>query len=223
MADILYVEDNDEIGSWVTSELKNADYSVEWLLNGDDALEKAKEVNIIILDVMLPGLDGFTLGQRIKDKNPDTPIIMLTARTSIDDKVQGLHFADDYLTKPFHPKELIARVEMLLRRTGQTSEEIMTLHHLEVNLKKHRIINRNTGEEIILTGKEFKIFFYLIDNLNQILTKEQIYEAVWREEYFEGDKSLMVHVRHLREKVEENPSEPKIIQTLRGIGYRVRI
>lgn len=207
----------------MTSELEDRGYSIEWLLDGDDALEKAEKAHIIILDVMLPGLDGFTLGQRIKNYLPDTPIIMLTALTSIDDKIQGLNFADDYLTKPFHPKELIARVEMLLRRSGQISEESMTLHHLEVYLKAHRIIDLNTDDEILLTGKEFKIFFHLIDNLNQILTKEQIYEAVWKEQYFEGDKSLMVHIRHLREKVEKDPSDPIIIQTVRGIGYRVKI
>lgn len=219
---VLYVEDNKEIGYWVTTELKKAGYQVDWLTSGEEALEKTGDADIMILDVLLPGLDGFTLGQRIKKAYPDKPIIMLTARTALEDKLHGLTFADDYLTKPFQPQELIARIEVLLRRTGQSANESLTLHHLEVYPKSHQIMDREKDEEIVLTGKEYKIFFYLIANLNQILTKEQIYEAVWEEPYFEGDKALMVHIRHLREKIERNPSEPNILKTVRGIGYRVK-
>ncbi|MNN11193.1 Transcriptional regulatory protein WalR [compost metagenome] len=147
---------------------------------------------------------------------------MLSARTSIDDKLQGLEFADDYLTKPFHPDELAARLEVLLRRHGAASAEPLQLRHLLVYEKENRIINQNTGEEIMLTGKQFHIFQYLLRHLGQIMTKEQIYEAVWGEPYLDGDKTLMVHIRHLREKVEMDPAAPEIIETIRGIGYRVR-
>lgn len=222
MTHVLYVEDDPEIGRWITTELEKAGYQVDWFTSGEEALEKTSHADMIVLDVLLPGLDGFTLGQRIKQSHPDKPVIMLTARTALEDKIHGLTFADDYLTKPFHPKELIARIEVLLRRTGQSPNESLTLHHLQVYPKAHRIVDREKDREIMLTGKQYKIFFYLIANLNQILTKEQIYEAVWDEPYFEGDKALMVHMRHLREKIERDPSHPNIIQTIRGIGYRVK-
>ncbi|MNC39570.1 Transcriptional regulatory protein WalR [compost metagenome] len=171
---------------------------------------------------MLPGLDGFTVGQRLKRAYPNLPILMLSARTSIDDKLQGLEFADDYLTKPFHPDELAARIEVLLRRTGAVMSIPLTLKHLMVYEGDNRIIEAASGKEILLTGKQFQIFSYLLRHLGQILTKEQIYEAVWGESYIEGDKTLMVHIRYLREKLELDPAAPEIIETVRGIGYRVR-
>lgn len=176
----------------------------------------------MILDVMLPGLDGFTVGQRLKKDSPGIPVLMLSARTSVEDKLQGLQFADDYLVKPFHPDELAARIEVLLRRSGKTAATVGKLGHIAVKLTENTIINEKTGEEIILTGKQYQIFMYFLRHPNQILTKEQIYEAVWGDPYIEGDKTLMVHIRHLREKVELNPGSPEIIETIRGIGYRVK-
>lgn len=113
---LLYIEDDHEIGSFVCQHLKEKGFEVKWLRSGERALEEANGCNLVILDVMLPGLDGFTVGQRLKKTDPSLPILMLSARTSIDDKLQGLQFADDYLTKPFHPDELTARIEVLLRR-----------------------------------------------------------------------------------------------------------
>lgn len=219
---ILYIEDDREIGEWVCSDLRERGYGVVWLTSGDRALEEASECQLAILDVMLPGLDGFTVGQRLKKQYPGLPILMLSARTSIDDKLQGLEFADDYLTKPFHPDELAARLEVLLRRSGAPSAEPLQLRHLLVFEKENIIRNRDNGEEIVLTGKQFHIFQYLLRHLGQIMTKEQIYEAVWGESYLDGDKTLMVHIRHLREKIERDPASPEIIETIRGIGYRVR-
>jgi len=218
---ILYIEDEKEIGQWVSKELTERGYDVTWLESGEGLEQHINSKDIAILDVMLPGLDGFSLGKRIKRENKDLPILMLSARTAIEDKIEGLHFADDYLTKPFHPDELVARLEVLLRRY-QKSDDVLTLQHLKIDTKDMQIINTIDEEEILLTGKQFYLLQYFIRHLNQILTKEQLYEGVWGESYIEGDKTLMVHIRYLREKIEINPAKPMIIETIRGIGYRVK-
>ncbi len=222
MTKILYIEDDLEIGQWTRDDLERRGYETEWLTNGDKAIIHAEKVDIVILDVMLPGLDGFTIGQRIKKEFPKIPILMLSARTSVDDKLQGLHFADDYLTKPFHPDELAARLEVLLRRNVAASDQEIQLGHLRIHAAHQLIEDGRDGNEIQLTAKQMQILFYFLKHPNQILTKEQIYEAVWGEPYLEGDKTVMVHIRYLREKIEVNPSEPAIIETIRGLGYRVK-
>ena len=222
MRKILYIEDDIEIGSWVKDDLEQRGFNVVWLQSGEGAEGEIKDRDVVVLDVMLPGLDGFTIGQRLKKEAPSVPIMMLSARTAVEDKLQGLQFADDYLTKPFHPDELAARIEVLLRRSGQSLVNEIQLKHIVVKLAENRIIDSRTGEEIILTGKQYQIFMYFLKHPNQILTKEQIYEAVWEEEYIAGDKTLMVHIRYLREKIEVDPSSPGIIETIRGIGYRVK-
>lgn len=218
---ILYIEDEKEIGQWVSKELTERGYDVTWLESGEGLEQHINSKDIAILDVMLPGLDGFSIGKRIKRENKDLPILMLSARTAVEDKIEGLHFADDYLTKPFHPDELVARLEVLLRRY-QKSDDVLTLQHLKIYTKDMQIINTIDEEEILLTGKQFYLLQYFIRHLNQILTKEQLYEGVWGESYIEGDKTLMVHIRYLREKIEINPAKPMIIETIRGIGYRVK-
>ncbi|PGM60037.1 DNA-binding response regulator [Bacillus cereus] len=222
MTHILYVEDELEIGEWVKRELEKQEYEVSWFTSEKGINEVCETADVIVLDVMLPGLDGFTLGQRFKSEYPDTPIIILTARTTLEDKIYGLTFADDYITKPFHPKELMARIEVLLRRYNKDGAEVQHVKHLKVFMKDYRIVDTDTDDEIVLSGKQHQIFFYLMKNMNRTLTKEQIFEAVWNESYIEGDKSLMVHIRHLREKIERNPSSPKIIEIIRGIGYRCK-
>lgn len=219
---LLYIEDDKEIGAWVSEDLTGRGYHVIWLTSGDGVLDRMEGIDLVILDIMLPGLDGFSIGQRLKKEYPVTPILMLSARTSIDDKLQGLHFADDYVTKPFHPDELAARVEVLLRRFGKISLPIIQLSHLNIYINQNRIVDTRSNNEIILTAKQFQIFTYFLRHPNQILTKEQIYEAVWGNPFMEGDKTLMVHIRHLREKIELDPSHPQIIETIRGIGYRVK-
>lgn len=221
MVQVLYVEDEEEIGLWVKEELSRKGYEVTWLLSGEKIEAYLDFVDIIILDVMLPGLDGFSIGKRIKKEHHNLPIIMLSARTAVEDKIQGLGFADDYVTKPFHPDELIARIEVLLRRYDK-SDHIYHLQHLTIDPKDFQITNSETGKEIILTGKQYAIFQYFFRHANQILTKEQIYEGVWGENYIENDKTLMVHIRYLREKIEKDPANPTIIETIRGIGYRLK-
>lgn len=220
---ILYIEDDADIGAWVKEDLSRRGYAVNWLTSGDRAAQYAEAADLVILDVMLPGLDGFTVGQRLKKTAPHLPILMLSSRTAVDDKLQGLQFADDYLTKPFHPDELAARVEVLLRRYGSAASQALQLGHITVDIGGNLIIDSRSGEEIALTGKQLQIFMYLLKHANRILTKEQIYEAVWGEPYIEGDKTLNVHIRHLREKIELDPSVPVLIETIRGIGYRVKL
>ncbi|MFI2856089.1 response regulator transcription factor [Paenibacillus sp. JSM ZJ436] len=219
---LLYIEDDRDIAQWVSSFLQERGYSVVWLRSGERAIESAKDCSLAILDVMLPGLDGFTVGQRLKKACPGLPILLLTARTSIDDKLEGLQFADDYLTKPFHPDELAARIEVLRRRFSVSSPEPARLQHLKVYEEENRVVNIESGEEVMLTGKQFQIFKYLLRHQGRVMTKEQIYEAVWGESYIEGDKTLMVHIRYLREKLENDPAAPTVIETVRGLGYRVR-
>ncbi|MCH7322947.1 MULTISPECIES: response regulator transcription factor [Solibacillus] len=219
---ILYIEDEKEIGQWVTKELTERGFEVRWLESGEGIEHYIGSADVVILDVMLPGLDGFSIGKRIKRENNELPIIMLSARTAVEDKIEGLNFADDYLTKPFHPDELVARVEVLLRRY-QKNDDIIDLQHLKIHTKEMRIMDSIANEEIQLTSKQFYLFQYFIRHLNQILTKEQLYEGVWEEAYIEGDKTLMVHIRYLREKIELNPAKPLIIETIRGIGYRVKL
>ncbi|KAA8747679.1 MULTISPECIES: response regulator transcription factor [Paenibacillus] len=221
---VLYIEDNEKIGSWVKEELEQRGFLVQWLLTGEGAEREVNQHEIVILDIMLPGLDGFTVGRRLKKTAPAVPILLLTARTSIDDKVDGLQFADDYLTKPFHADELVARIEVLIRRSGGIKSGRISLgNQIEVDPKGQMIFDKHTGEEIILTGKQHQILMYFIRNPNQVLTKEQIYEAIWEEAYITGDKTLMVHIHRLRQKLERHPDSREIIETLKGIGYRVKL
>lgn len=221
---ILYIEDNEKIGSWVKEELEQRGFSVEWLVSGEEAEQAINEHEVVILDIMLPGLDGFTVGRRLKKAAPAVPILLLTARTSIADKVDGLQFADDYLTKPFHTDELVARLEVLIRRRGGAHSERISLgNQIEVDPQGQMVFDKHTGEEIILTGKQHQILMYFLRHPNQVLPKEQIYEAIWEEAYITGDKTLMVHIHRLRQKLERHPDSPEIIETLKGIGYRVKL
>ncbi|WP_150271160.1 response regulator transcription factor [Paenibacillus tepidiphilus] len=221
---VLYIEDNEKIGSWVKDELQQRGFSVQWLLSGEGAENEIHQHEVVILDIMLPGLDGFTVGRRLKKAAPAVPILLLSARTAIDDKVEGLQFADDYVTKPFHTDELVARLEVLIRRSGGTSSTRIALgNHIEVDTELQMVYDKDTGAEIILTGKQHQILMYFLRHPNQVLPKEQIYEAVWGEAYITGDKTLMVHIRRLRQKLERNPDAPEIIETLKGIGYRVKL
>lgn len=221
---VLYIEDNEKIGTWVKEELEQRGFAVQWLLSGEGAEQAVNQHEVVILDIMLPGLDGFTVGKRLKKAAPAVPILLLTARTSIDDKVEGLQFADDYLTKPFHTDELVARLEVLIRRSaGIPSERISLGEDIEVDPHVQMVYDKRTGEEIILTGKQHQILMYFLRHPNQVLTKEQIYEAIWGEVYITGDKTLLVHIHRLRQKLERHPDSAEIIETLKGIGYRVKL
>lgn len=223
MIRILYIEDEPEIASWLKEEMIEYGYDV-YLYESYEAFEKSGKMidfDAVILDIMLPGLDGFSITRKLKRKYNDLPILLLSARSMLEDKLEGLQIADDYVTKPFHPAEVIARIEVLLRRFNK-KDEVIQLQHLNIHLQDFQVIHIETGEEIALTQIQYGLLQYFITHLNQILTKEQLYEAVWKEPYIDGDKTLMVHIRYLREKIEKDPSHPTIIETVRGIGYRVR-
>lgn len=222
MKRILYIEDDTEIGTWVREDLERRGYAVDWLTSGDGSVSRVQEADIVVLDIMLPGLDGYSVGQRLKQEAPDVPVLLLSARTAVDDKLQGLGFADDYMTKPFHPDELAARLDVLMRRYGRESAREVRLGHLLVRVDEQSVIDKRTDKEIPLTAKQLQILQCFLRNPNRILTKEQLYEAVWGEPYIDGDKTVMVHIRYLREKLEIDPGSPSVIETVRGIGYRVR-
>ncbi len=220
---VLCIEDNIEVGNMVKEKLEQRGFSVQWLLSGEGAEKEILHHDVVILDIMLPGLDGFTIGRRLKKVAPMIPILLLSARTSIHDKVDGLQFADDYVTKPFQVDELVARLKVLIRHHSLGTDECIQLgNHIEVNLNAQTVIDKHTKEEIILTGKEHQVLLYLLENGNQILPKEKIFEAVWNESFIHGDKTLIMHIGNLRKKLELNPNKPEIIETFRGIGYRLK-
>ncbi|NPC93523.1 response regulator transcription factor [Bacillus sp. WMMC1349] len=222
MNTVLCIEDDREIGQFLKEDLEKKGYKIIWLTSSHGYEAYINKIDLVVLDIMIPGLDGFTIGHRMKEIHPEVPILLLTARTALEDKLKGLGFADDYVTKPFHPDELQARIEVLLRRFDKVEMKKIEIQHLKIDLQEKRIIDNRTKEEVLLTDKQFKIFFLLIQHPNQILTKEQIYENVWKQPYIEGDKTLMVHIRHLRQKIENSPNDPEILETIRGIGYRIK-
>ena len=222
---VLVVEDDLETAQFLRKALKESGHAVVLAHDGEEGAALAREgsFDVMIIDRMLPKLDGLSLVRQLRSEGIRTPVLILSALGEVDDKVKGLRAGgDDYLTKPFHPEELEARIRVLLRRFGTFASEPVAIKHLLFYENENRLVNRDTGEEIVLTGKQFQIFTYMVRHLGQILTKEQIFEAVWGEPYLEGDKTLMVHIRHLREKVERDPNAPEVIETVRGIGYRVR-
>ncbi|MEK4028294.1 MULTISPECIES: response regulator transcription factor [Bacillaceae] len=223
MIHVLYIEDEVEIADWLKQALIQAGFNVH-AYRSFETYEESKDKfvpDVAILDIMLPGLDGFSIARKLKREYEGIPILMLSARSMLDDKLEGLSIADDYVTKPFQAEEIIARIQVLLRRFNKTDETIR-LKHIEIRTKDFTVHNRESGAEILLTQTQYGLLRYFITHLNQILTKEQLYEAVWQETYIDGDKTLMVHIRYLREKIEQDPSQPQIIETVRGIGYRVR-
>jgi DNA-binding response OmpR family regulator len=212
---ILYIEDDLEIGEWVKKDLERRSYAVIWLTRGEGAAEKVKQADLVVLDVMLPGLDDFSVGQRLKREAPQVPILMLSALGAVEDKLQGLSFADDYMTKPFHPDELAARLEVLLRRAGGSFGQEVVLGHITVRLDHQTVIDNRTREDIPLTAKQLQILHYFLKHANQILTKEQMvlspssrhskktscYHEGWRdhlEGIFFGKKGTNIQYVHRR-------------------------
>ncbi|MGM8212842.1 response regulator YycF [Virgibacillus sp. W0430] len=225
---VLVVDDEKPIADILKFNLEKEGYEVVCAYDGDTAISLASEENpdLVLLDIMLPGKDGNEVCKEIR-KTYTMPIIMLTAKDSEIDKVLGLELgADDYVTKPFSNRELIARVKANLRRHQQPVDDtVQPKKDIEIgNLAIHPdaySVSRN-GEHIDLTHREFELFYYLARHIGQVMTREHLLETVWGYDYFGDVRTVDVTVRRLREKIEENPSNPNWIVTRRGVGYYLR-
>ncbi|TCS83567.1 response regulator transcription factor [Tepidibacillus fermentans] len=225
---ILVVDDEPSIVTLVKFNLEKAGFDVETVSDGRQAVERCERVqyDLMVLDVMLPELDGLEVVKELKKKQINIPILMLTAKDDEFDKVLGLELgADDYMTKPFSPRELTARVKAVLRRFSVTptyvEEEIsekIVIGDLVVEPEKFEA--RLKGELLEFTPKEFELLLYLAKNQGKVLTRDQLLNAVWNYDYIGDSRIVDVHISHLREKIEEDTKQPKYIKTVRGIGYK---
>ncbi|GGH80390.1 two-component system response regulator VicR [Pullulanibacillus pueri] len=224
---ILVVDDEQPIADILEFNLKKEGFSVTVAYDGEQALEKVEqeEPDLILLDVMLPQRDGMEVCREIRKKY-NMPIIMLTAKDSEIDKVLGLEMgADDYVTKPFSNRELIARVKANLRRHQQVAskeDEVTEITIGALAIRPDAYLATKRGEPIELTHREFELLYYLAKHLGQVMTREHLLQTVWGYDYFGDVRTVDVTVRRLREKVEDNPSRPAWIITRRGVGYYLR-
>jgi DNA-binding response OmpR family regulator len=221
---ILLVEDEAGILLVIRDLLRAEKLVVETATDGKDGLRRATEqkFDLLILDVMLPGLNGFEICHAVREQGFDGAILMLTAKGQIRDRVHGLQTgADDYLVKPFDPDELVARVNALLRRVNkETLTPVMKFRFGDVTADFARMEFFKNGEAISLASKEAELLRYLINHRGQVLTRELILKHVWREQEFITERTVDVHISWLRQKLEDSPESPKHILTLRGEGYR---
>ncbi len=228
MKKILIVEDEEAIREFEAINLKRVGYTTVEAGSGEEALrifDSQPDFDIALLDISMPGMDGFTLCKELRKRTETLGIIMLTARTQEMDKISGLMIgADDYITKPFSPTELLARVDSLYRRVGmnnsnatKTSQEIK-LGDFTLNLRRHTLMKN--GEDIELTQVEFQIIEYFFTNPDTALDRTDILNRVWGSDYFGEEKIVDVNIRRLRMKIEDNPSSPKHLVTVWGMGYK---
>ncbi|MGO4348537.1 response regulator [Paenibacillus sp. MCAF9] len=226
MGVILVVDDDSEIRDVIHVYLRNEGYSVIEAKDGAEALDvlSQRELDLVILDVMMPRMDGIKACMHIRERY-DVPIIMLSAKEGDIDKIMGLSTgADDYVTKPFNPMELIARVKAQLRRQKilagkDVPHTQITIRELVIDIAKHFVSIR--GQEVMLTPLEFLILNLLAANPGQVFSADTIYESVWKERVGYSDNTVMVHIRNLREKLELNPKKPEYIKTVWGVGYKM--
>ncbi|ADY56122.1 two component transcriptional regulator, winged helix family [Syntrophobotulus glycolicus DSM 8271] len=220
---ILVVEDEESIRRFITLNLNAAGYLVSEAVSGEEALDKLKmlDPDIVVLDIMLPGIDGFEVCQHICATMPETRVIMLTARGQDTDKILGLELgADDYIVKPFNPIELTARIKAVLRRRNGPKEtkQVLNCGKLCLDITANKLFKDEL--EIELTPNEFALLKFFMENQGKALKRYEILNAVWGENYFGDTKTLDVHIRRLREKIEDHPSYPDYIKTVWGSGYR---
>lgn len=223
---ILVVDDEKEIADLVCHCLGKEGFEAVLCTDGNEALGKiqCEEFDLAILDIMLPGTDGFSLCAEIRRKY-NYPVIMLTAKTDFSDRISGLSLgADDYVTKPFNPPELVARVKAQLRRYKQyndipSSEGTIEIAGLVINNLQRTC--SLYGEALTLTPTEFGILWLLCENAGKVISTEEIFERVWGEKYLDSNNTVMVHIRRLRDKMHERPKNPKFIKTVWGVGYKI--
>lgn len=230
---ILIVDDEKEIRDLIDIYLKGEGYDTIKAENGEEALIMLSnnDVDLIILDIMMPKVNGIEACLKIREER-EMPIIMLSAKSEDMDKILGLNTgADDYLTKPFNPLELVARVKSQLRRYKRFNktaakeelvvkqDNVLEIDEISINLETHEVFK--DGEEIKLTPTEFDILVLLGENRGKVFSIENIYNSVWKQEFMQSDNTVMVHIRKVREKIEEDPRKPKFIKTVWGVGYKI--
>lgn len=224
-ATILVIDDEQNILNLVAAYLKAEGYTVHTATDGLTGLKTALTLkpDLIVLDIMLPGLDGLDLLQQLR-QNSDVYVIMLTAKSEEADKVIGLSMgADDYLTKPFSPRELVARVKAALRRYGQNDSQragsqVLTFEHLRIDVDARRVWK--DGKPVELTQIEFDLLYALAEHPGRVLSREQLLQRVWGYDFYGEERVVDVHLGHIRKKIETDPGRPELVVTVRGVGYR---
>lgn len=220
---ILVVDDEDTIRDVLRRYLERDGYSVSEAADGSQAVALAAthEPDLIVLDLMLPGMSGMEAAELIR-RERDTPILMLTARGALDDRIAGLEQgADDYVVKPFSPREILLRVQAILRRTEETAQESsQAIKHGDLKLDPGERVVWRGGERLSLTAKEFDLLHFFMRHPRQVFSRDQLMDQVWGYEYYGDPSTVTVHIRRLREKVEHQPSEPERVLTVWGVGYK---
>ncbi|MBR6848979.1 MAG: response regulator transcription factor [Lachnospiraceae bacterium] len=222
MTDILIIEDNPELGRLITDFLKRDGYSVEWKTEAEEGLICLKKAayKLLLLDVMLPGMDGYEALQEIRQEQK-LPVLMMSARTDDQSKILGLKLgADDYLDKPFSVEVLGLKIKALMRRAYDMTEDrqLLTYGNITMDISERSVFK--DGVKLAVSGKEFDLLEYLLRHPEQTIPKEKLFNAVWGYDCMSEQGSLNVHIRWLREKLEEDPKNPILIHTVWGVGYR---
>lgn len=219
---VLVVEDDSVTRKYIVKNLEKSGISVAEAVDGESAFRALDQEMpcLVVLDIMLPGMDGFQVCQKIRERGVDIPILMLTSRGDDADKIAGLEVgADDYMVKPFNPDELIARIKAILRRSLRTSgkSDVLTHRDVRIEFRAQRVFK---GEkEVFLTPREFALLAAFLQNPNRVLSREELFHWIWGKDHHGSAKGLDVYVRKLREKIEVDPSNPTMIMTAWGVGY----
>lgn len=222
---ILIVDDEASIVTLLKFNIEKAGYATDVAYDGVEAVKKAEanHYDLIVLDLMLPQMDGMDVCKQLRQKQIETPILMLTAKDDELDKILGLELgADDYLTKPFSPKEVVARIKAILRRMRQAGPSAyQTIRIGELNIFPERYEAEMNGEVLTFTRKEFELLSYLAQHKGKVLTRDQLLLAVWNYDFVGDTRIVDVHISHLRDKIEANTRRPVYIKTIRGLGYKI--